>query len=118
MFRISQDSALLFSRVALGTLHPGSITSYFVSYVFTLPATCWSKLDLSLEVPAPYPVPKDQLSPRHVTHETLARETAPAATEASFNPPRCIPPVSRDAHPVSIWSYVFILHSVFMSYFQ
>lgn len=106
MFRISQDSALLCSRVALGSLHTGSIASYFVSYLFTLPATCWSKLDLSLDVPAPYPVPKDQLSPRHVTHETLVRGTAPAATEASFSPPRCIHSVSHDAHHVSIWSCV------------
>lgn len=114
MFRICQDSALLCSRVALGTLHTGSIASYFLSYLFTLPAVCWSKPVLSLDVPAPYPVPKDQLSPRRVAREAFARGTAPAVTEVSFNPPRCIHPVSCDAHHINIWSYLFILHSVFM----
>lgn len=114
MVRVSQDSALLQQR------DPGNPTHYKHHILFcilpgmclfTLPATRWSKLDLFLHVPVPYPLPKAQLSSCHRAQETLARQTASAVTKASSNPSGFIHPVPCGAHHGTAQSCLFILHT-------
>lgn len=99
------------SWVTLGTLHTRNTTSYFVSYLFYAcshsqlhSGPSWTSLLMYL--------PHTLFLKRHRSHEPLARGTASVITKMCSNPSSCIHPLPCDAHHVTIWSSLFILHPV------